>query len=182
MNDDTRKPVDPDVAFSYFAGLPPAERSRSRVAARFQVSPQRMSQLAARHRWDDRVALLDARARRRAETTIVRDRAKVLATTLEIVDLAESELLARLRAGEAEVRLADLPGLVRLRELLLGEATERIDVAEDKVVNAAAISVGQRIVEQARRQEYADALEQAVGGIVSLGPTADELEAGGDGR
>jgi hypothetical protein len=175
MTDNPRNPVNWDAAFAYYASLPPERRSRSRVASRFQVSPQRVSTVAVQRDWDARVAVIDRRARQRAETTIVRERSTEIAKTVEIVSLAEDELLKRLRAGQAEVRLADLPALVKLRELLLGGATQRIEVSEVRVALTAFLGVAIRHLPPERRQVFLAEAREATGGFLDASATA-ELE------
>lgn len=171
-----------EAAWAYYAALPPERRQFSAVAARFGVSDTAVRKQAIARGWLERIREVDTRTRGKVENVIVRDRAREITKTLEIIALAESELLGRPRAGGAEVRLADLPALVRLRELLLGEATERVQVGEVKIIVHAAFAVGPRFIEPARRQDYLDALRAAVGGIVSVDGTAGELEAGADGQ
>jgi hypothetical protein len=175
----SRKSVDWDIAFAFYAGLPPARRQFSVVGRRFGVSDTAVRKQALRRGWLERVRDLDARARRKVDTTIVRDRAREIGATLEIIGLAESALVERLRSGEAEVRLADLPSLVRLRELLLDESTERIALAEVRDVLNAAFSVAGRFVPRDRRQDFLEELTKAVGGVVPLSPPAAEIEARG---
>jgi hypothetical protein len=77
------------------------------------------------------------------------------------------------------VKLGDLPGLVRLRELLLGQATDRVEVSEVRLVLVAAFSTASRYVPDERREDFLRELEQATGGIVSLGEIGELSENGG---
>ncbi len=115
-------------------------------------------------------------ARRQAETRIVRE----LARTLALIDKAKSELERRLDLGDAEVKVSDLWNLIRAEQLLIGEATDRIEVREVRLVLSAAFSVAVRYVEPGRQREFLEELKGATAGLLELGPADAELEAGGD--
>jgi hypothetical protein len=124
-----RHTIDWPQAYTYYVHLGPT-RSFVRVAEKFGVSDTAVRNRARLDGWEEKVRAIDARALEKAELTITHDRAKAIADTLRLVDLARSELLKRLKAGEAEVRLSDLPALVKLEQLLVGEPTDRIELAQ----------------------------------------------------
>jgi hypothetical protein len=159
-----RSGIDWEAAFGYYAALGPA-RSFSATGRKFGVTQEAVGQFARRHGWAERVAELDAKTRVELDERVVRSRAVRLAETIELVDLARTEVLERLRAGEAEVKLADRPALVKLELLLEGEATGRIEVAEVRTVVHAVIAIAGRFIPQDRRSEFALALADATAAI-----------------
>jgi hypothetical protein len=129
-----RAKIDWHAAFAFFASLRPPARTFVAVAEKFSVSDTAVRKHARRHDWETRVETLDRQAARQVERRVVRERAARIADTIELVDLARQELLVLLRDGKAEVRLADLPNLIRLEALLEGEATERLETREVREV------------------------------------------------
>jgi hypothetical protein len=159
-------------AFAYYAALDGPQRTFSAVAERFGVSDTAVRKVARRERWAERAWELDRRASREVEKRVVKERARRIAETLELIDLARSELHERLRAGDAELRLADLPALVKLESLLEGEATARVELFEVKLVLSGFLGVAMRYVPRADRKAFLAQAESATGGMLELSPAA----------
>jgi hypothetical protein len=165
-----RKPTDWIAARDFWLALPAHERHSVTVARRFGISEARVRFIAKRDNWRDLAAAVDARVAAQVTTRIVRSRADRVRKTLGIVDGLLDRFDAQL--AELELRPGELPGLVKLAELLEGEATDRVTSAEAQEMFAAlmALAVGAlqegwpvpRFIESVR---------------TTLGPGAGELEA-----
>jgi hypothetical protein len=168
-----RPSVDWTAAFAYYASVDRHLRSYRDVGRRFGVSDTRVRQIAHRDNWQERARELDRRASREVEKRVVKDRARRITETLELIDLARSELHERLRAGDAELRLADLPALVKLESLLEGEATARVEIFEVKVVLSSFLGVAMRYVPRSEQRAFLAEAESAAGGMLELSPAAE---------
>jgi hypothetical protein len=164
---------DRSAAFAYYAALGGPQRTFFAVAERFGVSDTAVRKVGRRERWAERARELDRRASREVEKRVVKDRARRITETLELIDLARSELYERLRAGDAELRLADLPALVKLESLLEGDATARVELFEVKLVLSTFLGVAIRYVPLSERRRFLAEAESAAGGMLELAPAAE---------
>lgn len=105
-------------------------RSFQTVADQYRVSRSRVRYVAVREGWEALAADVDARALENAKRRIVRSRAdrvtKVLGIIDGLVDRYDDEL------AQLELKPADLDRVVKLGELLQGEATDRVEFGEVK--------------------------------------------------
>jgi hypothetical protein len=168
--------IDWDQAFIYYAELGPS-RSFGKVAKYFGVSDVAVGLHAREHFWRRRAAEIDQKARGEAEKRIVRERAKRLADTLTLIDKARSEVLAQLEKGDADVKISDLPALIKLELLLEGEATDRVEIVEVRqVIQQVFAVVGEIVIRWVPAAERGEALAMIdrAAGLVALDPHVEE--------
>ncbi len=163
--------IDWDAAFEYFATLG-AVRSFGKVARMFGVSDVAVGKHARANGWDERVRELDRKTQAEIEKRVVRDRAVRLADTINLVDSARSEILERLEKGDADVRLSDMPALIKLELLLEGEATDRVEITEIRTVIHQVFA----IVDQYLPVEHRPAFIEAISQLPITAATAPVLE------
>jgi hypothetical protein len=118
-----------EQGFQIWAGLPVGERNYDRVAEELGCRVRAVERASVRHGWQDRIRRIDAKAREQADKRLVRDRAERVADTLRIIDASRTKFAGQL--GRADFRLtgSDFVGLVKLEQLLEGEATDNIGLA-----------------------------------------------------
>lgn len=122
--------IDWGAAKAFYIGLPPTERSFARVAREFPVSSKTVRKHAHDDGWIEAAADADRQANEAAIRKAVRSRSERVANSLRFVDDFLDVAKAKLKAGDLDVRASDVPPLVKLAELLEGEATDRIQVGE----------------------------------------------------
>lgn len=139
--------VDWDAARHLWLAQPPP-RSYQEVARQVGVSGTRVRYVARRDGWPELADEIDAEALAKVKRRMVLSREQRIEKTLGIVD----GLLDRFddRLDDLEVRPADLPALVKLAELLVGEATDRMSFAEVQE----ALSVVMGVCVQAIRESW----------------------------
>jgi hypothetical protein len=182
------------AAKAYWLALPDDRRTYETVAQRFQVSAERVGQVARRDGWREELAALqadeDAEVRRVFRRN-ARNRAERLGRTLEFYDRANDLALAEIpldengevdlaRLGEAkpkvEALLSSMPGLFKMAELAAGEATDRVAIAEVQPVLVAFARIAVLRSSPEERGEVIRELEAASAGLVQIGP-ADVVPA-----
>jgi hypothetical protein len=124
-----RPPTDWIAARDFWLALPHPRRLAA-VAREYGISEARVRFIAKRDNWQGILADIEARALRRTSERIVRSRDERTKAMLALTDLTIETAFDHLTAGSLDVRLADIPGLVRTCELLLGEATDRVSFVE----------------------------------------------------
>jgi hypothetical protein len=149
--------VDWDAAFLFFANLPRGLRSYRKVSAKFHVSRASVRKAADRYGWGERMREIDAKADVEVAARIVRERSVRVADTIDLIDLARQQLLERLRMGEAHVDPTDLVALVKLENLLEGEATDRVDIGE---ANQAILLIARAAAELIPRERQSEFMER----------------------
>jgi hypothetical protein len=154
--------VDWDEARDFWLALDPP-RPFGTVAERFTVSVQRVRFIAKRESWAELAADVDARTLEQAKQRIVRSRAERVRKTLGIVD----GLLDRYdqQLDVLELKPADLDRLVKLAELLEGEATDRITVGEAQQGFAVLLTIAARYVPKQRRQAFLAEVRDSIGDL-----------------
>lgn len=125
----TMAKVDWGAARAFYVGLG-EDRSFANVAIQFRVSKRAVEQHAKREGWKRLAVAADAKAAERAQEYAVRSLQERQRDTLRLIDEARARALDALVSGELEVRLADLPPLLKHELLLDGQATEVVAVAE----------------------------------------------------
>jgi DNA polymerase II large subunit len=159
-----RNRIDWDAAFEYYAALG-AVRSFGKVARRFGVSDVAVGLRARSHEWRHRVQEIDQKTREEVERRVVRDRAIRLADTINVVDKARTEILDKLEKGEADVRLSDMPALIKLELLLEGEATDRIETTEVRQLVVQVFEIAGRFIPVKQRAEFLKAVGELSGSV-----------------
>ena len=164
-----RQRTDWAAALAYWLALPVHERTYSRVATHFRVSPHAVGNHARKHRWEDAAAEVDRQAAAEAVRKARRSRSARIEQALRLVDGTMDFFEEKLPEKAADARLSDLPALVKLAELLEGEATDRVDLGQVRAVLVAVVQVAGRYVPAEARDAFLGELDQAVGGLLQLG-------------
>lgn len=122
--------VDWDAALAFYVALGPTERSYRMVSERFGVSETTVRKWANRQDWPTVAATTDAEAGRVALDRAVRTRSERTEAVLKLVDEYLDQTTARIKAKDLDIKASDVPHLVKLAELLLGEPTDRIAISQ----------------------------------------------------
>lgn len=171
-----------DAARAYFLALPASKRTYAAVARRFDVSRERVGQVAKDAGWAKTAETIDARVERKAITQVVRNRAERLARTLDVFDRASDlalELLPVKADGSVDTKaiaqmprvdqiLEKIPGLFKMAELAAGEATDRVSIADVQPVLVAFARIAVFNAPAERRGDVMRELEGASSGLVAL--------------
>lgn len=120
------KGIDWDAAETFFLALDPP-RPLPRVAEKFGVSKTRVGQVARKRKWREKATEIDKRAAARGFNGALRSRQARVEHVLRFVDGYLDAAVTALDASKLEIRASDVPPLVKLTELLLGEATDRVE-------------------------------------------------------
>lgn len=140
-------------------------RGYEAVARQFGVSGTRVRFVARRDNWQELADEIDQRALEQAKRRIVFSRSERVQRTLGIVD----GLLRRFdeRLDDLDLRPGELPALVKLAELLEGEATERISSSELQDALVAGLRAVIEFVPKKDRERAMAAYREALGAIES---------------
>jgi hypothetical protein len=125
----TRPGYDWGDAFARLAALRPQERSYQRLADELGCAKRTVERAANRYGWTDRLDELDRQVAREAEKSAVRARGARVADTLRIIDAARTRFAGQLGVADFRLTGADFVGLIKLEQLLEGEATENVALA-----------------------------------------------------
>lgn len=163
--------IDWDAARLAYLALPPP-RTFEAVARSFGISGVAVGRRAHREGWVKQAADIDRKATKRTEQRIIRDRSERILDTYRLIDAARSKLLDDLEADTVEVRLADIPALIKIEQLLDGEATERVEIREVRTVFALLLSGLQPIMllPDSERWPATLGLMERVAAQVRIGP------------
>lgn len=167
--DGNRRPrIDWDAAFAYFASDPTI--SFGKVGKQFGVSDVAVGKHAKRDNWNQRRAELLEQAANSALQRARRTREQRITKVLGLVDSAIDGFDTQLDAKIAEAKLSDLPALVKLTELLEGEATDRVDVTRVQPLIAAFVVKVAVLVPAERDGELSGVLDWFEGELRALEP------------
>lgn len=176
------------AARAYFLALPTEHRTFKAVAEKFHVTPARVGQIAKRDSWlkaRDELEELEVaeteKVIRKRVLELARDRATRIVRVVELVDRVNDVALQKLKVGEdgaitvegeleLEKILSTMPGLVRMAELVSGEATDRVHVSEVQPVLVAFAQIAVRYAPAEERDRVVVELEQASAGLLQMGP------------
>lgn len=125
-----RTRIDWDAALAFYVALGPTERSLQRVADEFPVSLASVKKWAKRKDWHDVAAKADAQAGQVALDRAVRSRSERTEAVLKLVDEYLDQTTEKIKAKGLDIKASDIPHLVKLAELLLGEPTDRIAISQ----------------------------------------------------
>lgn len=163
-----RSRIDWAAALAYFLTLTPPDRTYTAVAARFSVSVTAVRNHARKHGWESAAAELDRQAAADAMRKARRTRAQRIEQALRLVDGTMDAFEENLPTKAAEAKISDLPALVKLAELLEGEATDRIDVSQARALVNVVFQVAGRFVPAEAREAFMQELDAAVGGLLQI--------------
>jgi hypothetical protein len=158
--------VDWNEARDFWLALDPP-RSYETVARQFGVSGTRVRFVAKRDNWAEPAARIDAEALARVQRRIVLSREQRVAKTLSIVDGALAHFDENLEERVREAKLADVPGLVKLAELLIGEATDRMSFAEVQEALGVVIDLAVEFLPAESKLAFIAAVRERLGGAGS---------------
>jgi hypothetical protein len=159
--------VDWERAFEWWAA---GGRTYSEVAGEFGVTKRSVERAAAKHGWQDRRAAIERKARAEADKLLVRERTERVADTLRIIDAARTRFAGQLRTSEFRLTGSDFVGLIKLENLLEGEATERIEPQQVRSIVLAVFTVAGRFVPAERREEFLTEMDAHVAGVLEVAP------------
>lgn len=148
----TRRPpsrIDWGSAFAFFVALGQTERTLQRVADEYPISYARVKQVARRDDWWARAHAIDAENDRKVELRAIRSLEERNRDTIRVVDKARAKYLGALETGEHVPNGRDLAALLRIEQLIEGEATDRVEIREvrELVVRLLAdIDAGLRVI------------------------------------
>lgn len=142
----TRTRVDWAAAEARFYALG-NKRSFGRIAREFGVSDTRVRVVAHRDNWPAKAAEIDATAHTKAVAAAVRSREQNTLAVLKLRDLAVDASTSQIEGGE-DVRLADALQAVKTGELVQGNPTDHVALAEVNGVVGAVITMAFSAVQE----------------------------------
>jgi hypothetical protein len=157
----TRHRIDWHAARAAFVADP--ERSFGKVAREFGISQRSVAKHARVEGWEAEADAFDKRIADNALAKVARSREARVAQTLRIVDGILDEFEKDLAALAADAKASDLPGIVKLAELLAGEATERVDPGQVQQVLAIVLRLG---AQGLPREAFLEQFDRAVAGVL----------------
>jgi transposase-like protein len=173
-----RDRIDWAAALAFYVALDPP-RSFARVARKFGVSDTAVRKHAHRENWRAKADAIEAKAEAKALESGLRSREQRIAAVLKTIDVGLDQVGGDLDKGAQRLGTDRFAEWVKLAELLSGEATDRVSVAElqeamrmivslaDRTlveVVEATLPVGKRTaVLQGFRLRYVPALNEALG-------------------
>jgi hypothetical protein len=126
----TRAKHDWDAAFATLAARPPNERSYQKLADELGAAKRSVERAASRYDWTARLEKIDAQVNRKAEARAIRDRSLRVADTLRVIDAARTRFAGQLSLSDFRLTGSDFVGLIKLEQLLEGEATDNVALVE----------------------------------------------------
>lgn len=120
---------DHDAARAFYVSLDPPRRYVD-VAAKFGVSDTTIRKVARAEAWQDAAFKADEQAAEKALAGAVRTREQRVKAVLAITDRLVDHFIAEAAAKAAASSYLDLERMMKLAELVEGEATDRFSFAE----------------------------------------------------
>lgn len=162
-----RTRVDWGQAKAFYVALSPTERTFAGVAREFRVSSVTVRKHAHADGWVEAAEAADAGAANKALAAAIKTREQRVDAVLRLTDLAVDTAHTKLKADVLDVKLADIPGLVKVSELLLGEATDRVSFAELQEALGVVLTIATEYVPKKARGEFLTAVRARLGAIGS---------------
>ncbi|MDQ5841653.1 MAG: phage terminase small subunit-related protein [Chloroflexota bacterium] len=159
-----RNRIDWDKAEAFYLNLDPP-RKIATVARQFGVSGNTVRKWAKRLGWDKKAVALDRKALDQATGQAVRSRAQRVAAALNFTDEFLDAAQAKLAQNKLDVRAGDVPALVKLAELLEGEATDRVQIGEVRVLVAQVVVVAGEFIAKEDRPAFMARLGELTAGL-----------------
>lgn len=123
-----RKGIDWDRVFYDFAALSPPDRNLTKVAEALGVGRRTIMSIAKRHRWKQRLAAIDEKARADREKRAIRTLNERFEDTLRIIEAGRMRYAQRLRDPNYQMTGQEFFALSRLELLIEGRDTHKIGV------------------------------------------------------
>lgn len=142
----TARRVDWERAFEYYVGLGDL-RTLAEVARHFEVRPATVVHQAKKRGWAERLDEIERKARAETDKRLVRSKALRDADTLRIIDAARARFASQLQRADFRMTGSDFVGLIKLEQLLEGEATERVELGEVRIIVEAVLGVARLFVD-----------------------------------
>lgn len=163
--------IDWAAAEAFYLSLDPPRRLQ-RVVEKFAVSRVSVGKQAKARKWREKATEIDEHAARGTMQRIRRSRQERVQKVLELVDtVVEGFTDDRL----LEAKVSDLPALVKLAELLEGEATDRVDIRKVQPVIVAFVTRVAGCVSKDKQPEFAGHLDWLEGELLAIeGPGGDQ--------
>ena len=130
-------------AFKQWVDMGPG-RTLTTLAKRLGADKRTVQRHAAENDWEGRLARIEVEVRKQTDKILVRERSERVADTLRIIDAARTKFAGQLRISEFRLTGSDFVGLIKLEQLLEGEATSRIDVGEVQALLGVVLEIFQR--------------------------------------
>jgi hypothetical protein len=146
-------------------------RSFGKIARQFGVSDVAVGKHARAEGWQAEAEAFEKIAGERALARAHKTREERVAQALRIVDGLLDEFEATLPQKAEDAKASDLPGIVKLAELLAGEATERVDPGQVQQVLAIVLRLG---AQGLPREAFLEQFDRAVAGVLEA-PAGTEL-------
>jgi hypothetical protein len=143
----TRARIDWGAARAFFVAMDPP-RTRAAVARRFGVSEAAVRTHATAEGWDELARQADERAAEKALAGAVKTREQRVAQTIRIQDKLLDFFETNLDAKAADATFTDLERMAKLVELLTGEATDRMSLAEVQGALVLVMRAGPELLEE----------------------------------
>lgn len=166
----SRHDYDHAAAFAIYLTLEPPNRTYAEVARRMGCSATSVERWARTLKWAEKLQAADERAMAKSLKT----REQRVADVLKLTDgLVDHFLVNQAPKAEAATFL-DVERMVKLSELLVGEATDRVSLSEAQsflqLVFAAALDwAGRDVPASERRAGLKGAIDELVAGIATEG-------------
>lgn len=130
-------------AYEFYRSLPPEERTYTRVAEHFNVSPPTVNKWKNRGNWDERIRESVNRVTEEVERRIEKSEVQGALLYLEFVDCAVKQSIKRIKSGELILNGQELIEFMRFGiEVIVGIGAVRAENAEsdesessDKAIN-----------------------------------------------
>ncbi len=147
-------------------------RSFPKVAREFGVSDTAVRKHGNAEGWEAEAIAFDKRMASRALAKVEKTREQRIAAYLRAVDLGLQKVIDDLVSGNGDAKLSDLPGLMKIAELLTGQATDRVDAGQVQQVLAVVLQLGAR---ELPREQFLAEFDRAVQGVLEAGPAQEDV-------
>lgn len=156
-------------------------RTFTATARAFNCSIRGVSYRAHAEGWLKDADLIDREARRSFMRKAIRARADRLADRERLLDEMLTTAWEDVLGGRLEIRASDVPGLIKAEQLLLGEATDRIDHGQALLMIRMSLGVSLRLVERLEQvdsagewREWTLGQYETIAGQISSGASGED--------
>ena len=115
-------------AFEYYYQLGES-RTYEQVAEKFNKSPTTIYNWAKSFNWEERIKILDAKAKAESEKKLIDEITSIKADLLKVAKATLAKYVESLKKGEVNPKsAADMERIIKSILLLLGQSTENMNV------------------------------------------------------
>lgn len=170
-----RPAIDWEAAFTFYASLPPDQRSYQAVADEFGVSVRTVEKHGRQEGWKQRLAEIRARVVEETNSSLSAANVEHLKNVIKLTDALKIAFADQLRRGDMPQRPADLERMHKLRTQLIEELAEPAEHDSGQPVSPApSPRTPEHTAEVIRALQESGALEAL--GLYAADPTIDEEE------